>query len=26
LHIPTAKKLTCCVAKVLADHYNRAKG
>ena len=25
LHIPTAKKLTCCVAKVLADHYNRAK-
>jgi acetylornithine deacetylase/succinyl-diaminopimelate desuccinylase-like protein len=25
LHIPTAKKLTCCVAKVLADHFNRAK-
>ena len=21
LHIPTGKKLTCCVAKVLADHY-----
>ena len=21
LHIPTAQKLTCCVAKVLADHY-----
>ena len=21
LHIPTAKKLTCCVAKVIADHY-----
>jgi acetylornithine deacetylase/succinyl-diaminopimelate desuccinylase-like protein len=25
LHIPTAKKLTCCVAKVLADHFNRTK-
>ena len=25
LHIPTAKKLTCCVAKVLADHFNRKK-
>jgi len=23
LHIPTAKKLTCCVANVLADHFNR---
>jgi acetylornithine deacetylase/succinyl-diaminopimelate desuccinylase-like protein len=23
LHIPTAKKLTCCVAKVLADHFRR---
>ena len=23
LHIPTAKKLTCCVAKVLADHFAR---
>ncbi len=23
LHIPTAKKLTCCVAKVIADHFNR---
>ena len=22
LHIPTAKKLTCCVAKVLADHFH----
>ncbi|MEE9412804.1 MAG: M20 family metallopeptidase [Methylococcales bacterium] len=21
LHIPTAKKLTCCVAKVIADHF-----
>ena len=25
LHIPTAKKLTCCVAKVLADHFQRTK-
>ena len=25
LHIPTAKKLTCCVAKVLADHLQRTK-
>ena len=25
LHIPTAKKLTCCVAKVLADHFNRTR-
>jgi len=24
LHIPTAKRLTCCVAKVLADHFRRA--
>jgi acetylornithine deacetylase/succinyl-diaminopimelate desuccinylase-like protein len=24
LHIPTGKKLTCCVAQVLADHYRRA--
>jgi acetylornithine deacetylase/succinyl-diaminopimelate desuccinylase-like protein len=23
LHIPTGKKLTCCVAHVLADHYRR---
>ncbi|MGD0119919.1 MAG: M20 family metallopeptidase [Candidatus Binatus sp.] len=23
LHIPTAKKVTCCVAKVIADHFNR---
>ncbi|MDO8433962.1 MAG: M20 family metallopeptidase [Candidatus Binatus sp.] len=23
LHIPTAKKLTCCVANVLADHFKR---
>ena len=21
LHIPTARKLTCCVARVIADHY-----
>ena len=21
LHIPTGKKVTCCVAQVLADHY-----
>jgi acetylornithine deacetylase/succinyl-diaminopimelate desuccinylase-like protein len=21
LHIPTAKRLTCCVAQVIADHY-----
>ncbi len=21
LHLPTAKKLTCCIAQVLADHY-----
>jgi acetylornithine deacetylase/succinyl-diaminopimelate desuccinylase-like protein len=24
LHIPTAKKVTCCVAKVIADHFVRA--
>ena len=24
LHIPTAKKLTCCVAKVIADHFTRS--
>ncbi len=23
LHIPTAKKVTCCVAKVIADHFVR---
>jgi acetylornithine deacetylase/succinyl-diaminopimelate desuccinylase-like protein len=23
LHIPTAKRLTCCVAQVLADHFRR---
>ena len=23
LHIPTGKKLTCCVASVIADHHNR---
>ena len=23
LHIPTAKKVTCCVAKVIADHFTR---
>ena len=23
LHLPTAKRLTCCVADVLADHYRR---
>jgi acetylornithine deacetylase/succinyl-diaminopimelate desuccinylase-like protein len=26
LHIPTAKALTCCVANVIADHFNRATG
>ncbi len=25
LHIPTAKKITCCVAQVLADHFTQAK-
>ncbi|MGB8682417.1 MAG: M20 family metallopeptidase [Candidatus Binatus sp.] len=24
LHIPTAKKVTCCVAKVIADHFTRS--
>jgi acetylornithine deacetylase/succinyl-diaminopimelate desuccinylase-like protein len=24
LHIPTGKRLTCCVAKVIADHFRRA--
>jgi acetylornithine deacetylase/succinyl-diaminopimelate desuccinylase-like protein len=24
LHIPYAKKLTCCVAEVIADHYRRS--
>jgi len=24
LHIPTAKRLTCCVAQVLADHFRRS--
>jgi acetylornithine deacetylase/succinyl-diaminopimelate desuccinylase-like protein len=24
LHIPTAKKLTCCVARVIADHFTRS--
>ncbi|HYK64752.1 MAG TPA: M20 family metallopeptidase [Patescibacteria group bacterium] len=24
LHIPTAKKVTCCVANVIADHFARA--
>jgi acetylornithine deacetylase/succinyl-diaminopimelate desuccinylase-like protein len=23
LHIPTGKKLTCCVAQVVADHFTR---
>ncbi len=23
LHIPTGKKLTCCVASVIADHHSR---
>lgn len=26
LHIPTAQRLTCCVAQVIADHYHRANG
>lgn len=26
LHIPTAKKLTCCVAEIIASHYQRNKG
>jgi acetylornithine deacetylase/succinyl-diaminopimelate desuccinylase-like protein len=25
LHIPTAKKITCCVAQVIADHFVQAK-
>ena len=25
LHIPTGKKLTCCVAQVIADHFKRAR-
>jgi acetylornithine deacetylase/succinyl-diaminopimelate desuccinylase-like protein len=25
LHIPTAKKLTCCVASVLSDHFHRSR-
>ncbi|MDH3691450.1 MAG: M20 family metallopeptidase [Gammaproteobacteria bacterium] len=25
LHIPTAKKVTCCVAQVIADHYVRER-
>jgi acetylornithine deacetylase/succinyl-diaminopimelate desuccinylase-like protein len=24
LHIPTGKKLTCCVAKVISDHFRRS--
>ena len=26
LHIPTAKRLTCCVAQVLNDHFQRSPG
>lgn len=26
LHIPTAKKLTCCVAEVIAKHYKNSNG
>jgi len=26
LHVPTAKRLTCCVAAIVADHFTRAKG
>jgi di/tripeptidase len=26
LHIPTAKRLSCCVADVLAAHHRRALG
>ncbi|HZO80536.1 MAG TPA: M20/M25/M40 family metallo-hydrolase [Candidatus Binataceae bacterium] len=26
LHIPTAKRVTCCVAKVIADHFRRRGG
>jgi acetylornithine deacetylase/succinyl-diaminopimelate desuccinylase-like protein len=25
LHIPAAKRLTCCVASVIADHFRRAQ-
>lgn len=25
LHIPTAKKLTCCVAEVIAKHYKNSR-
>jgi acetylornithine deacetylase/succinyl-diaminopimelate desuccinylase-like protein len=25
LHLPTAKKITCCVAQVIADHFVQAK-
>jgi acetylornithine deacetylase/succinyl-diaminopimelate desuccinylase-like protein len=25
LHIPTGKKLTCCVAEVIAEHFSRVK-
>ena len=23
LHLPTGKRITCCVAKVIADHFRR---
>jgi hypothetical protein len=26
LHIPTAKKITCCVADILASHYRATGG
>lgn len=26
LHVPTAKKLTACVARIIADHYHRSEG
>lgn len=26
LHIPTAKRLTCCIAEVLAEHHRQARG
>jgi acetylornithine deacetylase/succinyl-diaminopimelate desuccinylase-like protein len=25
LHVPTAKRLTCCVASIVADHFTRAR-
>ena len=25
LHLPTAKRLTACVAKILADHHGRGR-